>query len=770
VAETLEPHGLELERADGIYLIKRAGRDPPPDGPGALLLIVRDASGSPLQVPVTVTGGPGFSAVLDLGYGVFQLPAPNAGKLSFQVAAEGYDSATRSLELEAGQVMTLTLRMTPEVTRLSALTVSASRYLLMSPSQFFIDQRALQNLPGMFEDPLRAAQRLPGTAGGGVSARSHFRGGEENESAIYLNGLRLVDPFHIRDFHNIFSSIDARTISGVETWTGGFPVSYGDRMSGVLLLNSRTPEARRHTELGVSVFNTSLLHAGHSDDQRYDWLLSARRSNLEWVLDPDEHGEPKYNDLFASLGLALSARSTLSLNALRASDQVLVITEHKPEEREQANSDTLNEYLWANWKHDWSASLSSQTVLSLSRFENDRRAVSNDVEQLVALVRDQRRLDSWAVRQDWRLDLDQGHLLRLGWEFASEDAKYDYRAEAEYSGFYLAYPGVEESVSRTSLLGLSGNRYGAYLSDRFQLLPETTMEAGIRWDHQDWPGGGEDQWSPRVNLLHHLGPELDLRLTWGRYHQSQGLNQLQVEDGVEDFYRAQRADHIIAAAHWRFAPTWSARLELYRKRYDHLRPRFENLLDPLPLIPELEPDRIRVAPEAGSARGLELSIEYNGGQGLDWWASYSLARVTDRVNGRDEPRNWDQRHLLQAGLSWERGPWTLGMALKARSGWPTTLAELYEVGEDEEGEPEFELVYGPRNAERLGSFLSVDFRVARRWSLPRGRLSAFLELSNAFNRDNECCVDYDLDDEDLLERSVDHWLGTTPAAGLLWEF
>ena len=103
------------------------------------------------------------------------------------------------------------------------LSVTASRYILFSNSQFFIDQRAIQALPDLGEDPIRSVHRLPGAAASGLSSRSHFRGGEHNETAIFLNGLQLMDPFHIRNYHSIFSSIDARAISGVEAYTGGFP-------------------------------------------------------------------------------------------------------------------------------------------------------------------------------------------------------------------------------------------------------------------------------------------------------------------------------------------------------------------------------------------------------------------------------------------------------------------------------------------------------------------------------------------------------------------
>ena len=61
---------------------------------------------------------------------------------------------------------------------------------------------------------MRATQRLPGAAASGTSAKTHFRGGEDSEIGIMLNGHPLFDPFHIRDYQSIFSAIDARAIEG----------------------------------------------------------------------------------------------------------------------------------------------------------------------------------------------------------------------------------------------------------------------------------------------------------------------------------------------------------------------------------------------------------------------------------------------------------------------------------------------------------------------------------------------------------------------------
>jgi len=658
---------------------------------------------------------------------------------------------------------------------IETIVISASRYEIFSDlaaSRFSLDQRTIQNMPDLGQDPLRVVQRLPGTAASGASAKTHFRGGEDNEIGIMLNGHGLFDPYHIRDYQSIFSAIDSRAIEGVEVYTGGFPVRFGDRMSGLVLMESLESPQPRHTEIGVSVFNSSFLAAGNESDR--SWLISARRGNLDLIIDP-EFGSPSYYDVFGEYRYDVSPNASLSINALFADDRVEVVLETEPEELEKVISRTKNAQLWVQLDNRWSEELTSKLVLSAISFDNNRVGSLGDAEKLVASVYDDREVEQFSFRQDWTWNSSETHITQWGIEATYSKAHYDYANTAEYYGLPAMFEDQPESTDFAATVEPRGGSYSLYYSDRRRLSENTMLEWGLRWDDQTYTDLSSDaQLSPRINLMRSLGSNTELRLSWGRYHQSQGINELQIEDGITNFWPAQRADHLIAGIRYLISGKYSLRVEVFQKDMHQVRPRFENLFDPLGLIPEVQPDRVRLDPTSATSQGMEVSVDRSDGP-LTWWTSYTLSEVTDRINGVDEYRSWHQQQAFQGGITWSNDKWDVALATSIHSGWPTTDLYLVEDGVDGDGEPEFVAVLGPRNLERLRTFASVDFRVSRKWQLKRGSFMAFLEISNLFNRSNECCLDWDFEEdedtgEDVFERGVDYWMPMLPAVGVLWEF
>lgn len=773
VRQILRPYGLTVRTESGVHLVVRADNQALAPG-GILVVITSDSTGA--WLPSTeVSVDPGVPAGRRLDAGVHEYTNVAPGRYRIRVDAAGFDAVRRVVDVWPGQTAVVPVKLREARPEIETIAVSASRYEIsrdVATSSYLLDQLTIQNMPDLGEDPVRAVQRLPGAASSGASARTHLRGGEAGEVGIVLNGERLFDPFHIRDYQSVFSTVDSRAIDGIEVYTGGFPVQFGNRMSGMVLMETLDVPDRRHTEVGLSVFNTSILSAGYDADRH--WVLSARRGNLDLVIDP-KVGTPSYHDLFGEYAWNLSPSTTLSLNALYASDRVEVILESDPVELERALSHTQNAQFWLRLDNRWSDQLSARTILSGVSFSNHRKGSLGDYAKVVANVSDDRDVTKIGFRQDYSYTRSDRHHLDWGLQVEYSEADYAYSNAAEYYGLQAMYAGRPDTSSLTLNASPNGAAYALYLSHRLRMGQASTLQWGLRWDDQTYTGLASDaQLSPRLTYLYAWSPKTELRFSWGRYFQPQEIHELQVEDGIAQFWPAQRADHLIAGIRHLFRDRYALRVELFDKQIGRVRPRFENLFDPLRLIPEVQRDRVRLDPTAARSRGLEISVDAASGA-WNWWASYVLSEATDRIDGRDELRSWDQRHAFQGGLGWSNGRWDVSLAASVHTGWPLTELTLAEAGVDEDGETVYVAVIGDRNAGRHPDFASLDARISRTWKLRRGSLMAFIEVANLTNRQNECCLDFDYGpDEDtgeiFFERGVDYWTGLLPAIGILWEF
>ena len=206
---------------------------------------------------------------------------------------------------------------------------------------------------------------------------------------------------------------------------------------------------------------------------------------------------------------------------------------------------------------------------------------------------------------------------------------------------------------------------------------------------------------------------------------------------------------------------------MFAKNFRDPKRRFENLFNPLVLLPELASDRVEIAPRSGRARGFETTLKYEPNDQFVAWLTYTQADVEDHIAGEWEPRSWDQGETVSAGLSWRRGPWTIGATLLWHDGWRTTaLPEV--IAEDEV--PSIR-----RNRGRLRDYISLDLQVNRKWEWEHQSLTAFLEITNLLSRRNVGGVEYDVEeDEDagvfLLTTSDEELLPLVPSIGIRWQF
>jgi hypothetical protein len=648
------------------------------------------------------------------------------------------------------------------------VVVVSSRYRLADDARLertFLTQAELEALPRLADDSLKAVHRLPGAATNGLSGLAYMRGGEQSETLVVFDGLPMYEPFHLRLLSSPASILDPRTLDSLEVYAGGFTTEFGDRISAVIDASSTRPDAERYYEAGLSVFYANALASARFADGRGQWLASARRSNLDLIADMVESdvGKPSYADGFARIDYRFDDATSASLHMLLATDRSSL---RDSEETERANADYRNGYFWATLDRAWTPALNSTLLLSYSDVAAHRKGTVEEPGRRTGFVDDDRDYHVFGAKLDgsWT---GARWFHRAGLEFRSLSARYRYRSEVTFEPDY-PFPGDPGGTTARDLLPTpDGNHVAAYASSRLRVTDRLTAEAGVRWDEQTYGARSDEQFVPRLNLAFDAGATTRLRASWGKYQQAQSINELQVEDGVTEFQPTQRADMIVLGLDQGLSGNQTLRIEAYRKDYTVLRPRYENLLDPLSLLPELRWDRVRIAPSSARATGVEILLSRKLASPWNGWINYAWSQVEDREDGVDTRRGWDQKHSLGGGISWTSDPWTATLAATWHSGWPTTSVRLAEPVSTPP-----EVLIGDRNDVRLKDFLSVDARVSRTFRLRRGELDAWFEITNLTNRANPCCIDYRVLDgaPPVLLRDEDHWLPIVPAFGVLWRY
>lgn len=614
---------------------------------------------------------------------------------------------------------------------LDAVVVSPSTFgsgEIAAASTHTLDLARLQALPNTGEDLFRGLARLPGMAADDISAQFWVRGAPHSEVRTRLDGVDLIEPFHLKDAQGALAIVDPGVIAWLELATGGFPADHGDRLAGVLTLETRGEPGRR-TALNVSLTGAGTTAQGALPSRRGRWLVTARRGFPELALrasGQDQHAFPAYHDAMAKVELDLAPGEILSAHVLTAADRLRYVHPDSPALASRYGSN----YAWLRWRRGLATSRRSETVVSWSRLSWSRLGEGRS-DGFPFRLRDERSLRTLAGRTEGTLPVGERLQVRAGAEASLGHADYDYalvRQQLRVAGGRLvAVPG-----DVTARLAPERQTVGAFGAARLAAGNGLALEPSLRFDRLR--PGEPGIWNPRVNAAW-IRRNVVFRAAWGRYAQAQGLQELAVADGETSFGRADLAEHRVLSVERPLGGGLHARVEAFERQSLRIRPRWENLENAYDIFPEAQLDRFRVAPTEGRARGVELMLRGRAAR-WHWHASYSLAKAEDRVDGRWLPRSRDQRHAVSADATFVPArDWQLSAAWSFHSGWPTT-GTSYRLESLTGGRQVAVPVIGPAYGLRLPDYHRLDLRVTRRLPGSRGEWRVHLDLFNAYGRAN----------------------------------
>jgi hypothetical protein len=161
--------------------------------------------------------------------------------------------------------------------------------LVVTPSRFGVSNQPLaagaaltaadlESLPQLGEDFYRTIARLPGLAADDFTAKFWLRGAPNSQVLARFDGVDLIEPFHLKDIDGALSIVDLPSIAHLDLVTGGFTSDFGDRLAGVLTMETASAiQLVPRTSLGVSLTSLRAANQGAFAAGRGHWLIAARR-------------------------------------------------------------------------------------------------------------------------------------------------------------------------------------------------------------------------------------------------------------------------------------------------------------------------------------------------------------------------------------------------------------------------------------------------------------------------------------------------------------
>ena len=684
--------------------------------------------------------------------GTFDLRLDQVANNSFVVKRGEGDSAVQAIVEE--------LYIEPPIPLEEIIVTSSIYKLMMSSTQNIatLSHEDLTRRPALANDALRTVNTLPGAASSGVSVKPRVRGGNADEMLISFNGVRLYEPFHLQEFSGLFSTIDSRVVESLEFMSGGFPVEYGERLSAVMQINTKTPEELGSVrELGLGLYNLSYLQAGGAKDQHY--MIDVRKSSVELLAAVAETdiGSPSFGDIFGRYDWLFDDGSSVSINLFVYGDDADI---NNSSGSEIARSNTSNTYAWVDYSRPINEWLVVRSIVSVAAINTDRQGKVVKPDQVTGALTDDKEFRFYNLQQEYSFDFAKKGLFDMGFEYRYMNAEYEFHSELAIDPVFAELSNFERPALLDFSLEESGHHLGLYAKYKWRPLAKLYAEVGVRMDWQDYIDGTTNQVSPRVNLLYHFNSATEIRLAWGKFAQSEGIHELKVSDGLTAFQLPQESIHSVFSLMHVFNSGLRVRLEAYRKKGVDNRDYYENLTNSLTLIPELQVDRYVVRPENFTGKGVELTVDgYT--RRFDWWLNYTFSSAKDEIGGVNISRSWDQENSANAGISAGWSGWQNTFSVSYHSGWPTTPLLLGDDGV---------VLSGRRNSVRFSNYLSLDFKTIKSWQFSKGR-SLRLEagLTNLLNRDNQLGIEYSLENGRLIPEEK-HSIPLAPFLDVYWKF
>jgi carboxypeptidase-like protein/TonB-dependent receptor-like protein len=432
---------------------------------------VRDVkTGEPIPGVSIFTNSGNINTVSDQ-YGYFSISLPK-GRHVINLQALGMKDTRRQVIMNTdGKFDVL---MEERVVSLKEVIVSAAKLNNIRSPQMGMDRlniKTIRQVPALFgeSDILRVILTLPGVkTAGEASTGFNVRGGSTDQNLILFNDATIYNPSH---FFGFFSAFNPDVVKDVELYKSSIPAKYGGRLSSVLDITSREGNKKEITgSAGIGIVTSRFNIEGPLIKDKTSFILGVRATYANWLLSllPTEYENSKAG--FYDANLQISHQFDQKNN--------LYISGYFSRDRFSLNNDTSFSYsnrnLSVKYKHIFNNKWSSTVVAGYDGYEYQ---IASDKDKLNAheLTFNIQQLN---LKADFTHYLNSNHTIDFG--VSTINYKLNPGSYQPKSPESMIIPDVLESEN--------AQESAAYISDKWNITPDLSLQAGIRYSLYNFLG------------------------------------------------------------------------------------------------------------------------------------------------------------------------------------------------------------------------------------------------------------------------------------------
>jgi len=663
-------------------------------GQGVLQGVVSDrVSGARLEfVNIGLIDTPTGTAT-DAG-GHYRLAIGTADSVTVRFSFTGYEPQEYRLRVKGTRH--LDIRLSPSTRMLPQVEVREEKSRETSFSQ--IDVQKLEDAVGPTGGVESILKTLPDVSSNNeLSSQYSVRGGSFDENLVYINGIEIYRPMLIRNGQQEgMSIINPDLVDYILFSPGGFDASYGDKMSSALDITYRRPR-EFGAKLSASLLGASASVYGPVDD-KFSYAASLRHHSNSYILSSlDTKGS--YTTSYTDLQLVADYRPNPKMDINFLGMWTNNIYELIPESQitsfgslqqfmelevyfDGQEKDRFNTLLGAvsldyRLNEDWKlhTAISAQRIVESERYDIQDEYFLYEVglgEQIGETERFDRGVGTFLEHASNRLHTDifstefrASRYAALGqWDMGLKlqyDAVYDHLREwrwVDSAGYSMPFspvtPGDSSNMPNNPILQGYANAENTLNTTHAMVFAQRELNfnihhkadikvlAGARGHLYVLAEKPEFIFSPRVSVSckPYWDEDILFRLAAGVYSQPPFYRELRRDDGtLATDVSSQKSYQVMGTTDWNLH-LWGKPFKLTGDIY------YKYVTDLIPYT--VDNLRLRYRPDenaVGYAAGLSLRLNGEFVKGLESWASLSLMRVREDVEGDGQgwiPRPTDQ--------------------------------------------------------------------------------------------------------------------------------